>query len=98
MFVSAYLVIAPIASDPQIEYLYAFLFIIGGLVFYLPFVYLGKVLPGTGITSTSLRNPHVNDFVSLQRDSQDYSRKSSSWLTQNRRQNQQAQLAYSKTL
>lgn len=38
VIVSIYLVIGPIIDDPQIELLYAFLFIVGGLVFYFPFV------------------------------------------------------------
>ena len=33
-----YLVIGPIIEDPKIELLYAFLFIVGGLVFYFPLV------------------------------------------------------------
>ena len=48
MLVSAYLVIGPIASDPQIQYLYALAFILAGLVFYVPFVYYKKVFPGMG--------------------------------------------------
>ncbi|KAL4235159.1 b(0 +)-type amino acid transporter 1 [Mactra antiquata] len=35
---SIYLVLAPIIQDPRLEFLYAFLFIIGGLLFYIPFV------------------------------------------------------------
>ncbi|CAB3384908.1 Hypothetical predicted protein [Cloeon dipterum] len=41
MFVSIYLVIAPMIDQPKLEYLYALLFIISGLLFYLPFVHLG---------------------------------------------------------
>ena len=33
-----YLVIGPIIEDPKIELLYAFLFIVGGLLFYFPLV------------------------------------------------------------
>lgn len=36
--ISIYLVIGPIIDDPQIELLYAFIFIVGGLVFYFPLV------------------------------------------------------------
>ncbi|OWF53532.1 b(0,+)-type amino acid transporter 1-like [Mizuhopecten yessoensis] len=39
MACSVYLVIAPIIQDPAIEFLYAFIFIVGGLVFYIPFVH-----------------------------------------------------------
>ncbi|XP_045191562.2 b(0,+)-type amino acid transporter 1-like [Mercenaria mercenaria] len=35
---SIYLVIAPIIQDPRLEFLWAFLFIVGGLLFYFPFV------------------------------------------------------------
>jgi len=37
-FVSIYLVIAPIMENPQIEYLYASLYIVSGLFVYIPFV------------------------------------------------------------
>ncbi|KAK3086066.1 hypothetical protein FSP39_012937 [Pinctada imbricata] len=36
---SIYLVIAPIIQDPRIEFLYAFLFIVGGLLLYFPLVH-----------------------------------------------------------
>lgn len=36
-----YLVIGPIIDKPQIEYLYAVLFILAGLIFYIPFVKYG---------------------------------------------------------
>lgn len=36
---SIYLVIAPIIQDPRMEFLYAFLFVVGGLVFYIPLVH-----------------------------------------------------------
>jgi L-type amino acid transporter 9 len=41
--ISIYLIAAPIIENPQIEYLYAALFIVAGLVFYVPFVYYGIV-------------------------------------------------------
>lgn len=41
LVVSLYLIVAPIIDLPQIEYLYAMIFIVGGLVFYFPFVYYG---------------------------------------------------------
>uniref|UniRef100_T1J7A2 b(0,+)-type amino acid transporter 1 n=1 Tax=Strigamia maritima TaxID=126957 RepID=T1J7A2_STRMM len=39
LIASIYLVIAPIVDNPQVEYLYATLFIFAGLIFYIPFVY-----------------------------------------------------------
>ncbi|KAK3085920.1 hypothetical protein FSP39_010643 [Pinctada imbricata] len=44
---SIYLVIAPIVQNPRIEFLYAFLFMVAGLVFYFPFVVMRKSLPYT---------------------------------------------------
>ncbi|XP_055635136.1 b(0,+)-type amino acid transporter 1 isoform X1 [Toxorhynchites rutilus septentrionalis] len=41
MVISGYLVAAPIIEKPQIEYLYAVLFIFTGLIFYVPFVHWG---------------------------------------------------------
>ncbi|XP_076449114.1 b(0,+)-type amino acid transporter 1-like [Babylonia areolata] len=38
--VSLYLLVAPIVDSPRIEFLYALLFMLGGLVFYVPFVLL----------------------------------------------------------
>lgn len=37
-FISIYLVVAPIIENPQIEYLYATLYILSGVVVYIPFV------------------------------------------------------------
>ncbi|XP_060767257.1 b(0,+)-type amino acid transporter 1 [Neoarius graeffei] len=37
--VSCYLVLAPIIDKPELEYLYCTVFILGGLIIYLPFVY-----------------------------------------------------------
>ncbi|GIY03053.1 b(0,+)-type amino acid transporter 1 [Caerostris extrusa] len=37
--VSAYLVLAPIIENPQVEYFYALLFLLSGLCFYIPFVH-----------------------------------------------------------
>lgn len=48
MIVSIYLVIGPIISDPQMAYFYALIFILAGLIFYIPFVYYKKVFPGMG--------------------------------------------------
>lgn len=38
LVISVYLVVAPIINTPRIEYLYALLFILTGLLFYVPFV------------------------------------------------------------
>ncbi|CAL1292607.1 unnamed protein product [Larinioides sclopetarius] len=37
--ISAYLVLAPIIENPQLEYFYALLFLLSGLLFYIPFVH-----------------------------------------------------------
>ncbi|KDR13693.1 b(0,+)-type amino acid transporter 1 isoform X2 [Zootermopsis nevadensis] len=39
LVISIYLIAAPIIENPQIEYLYAALFIVAGLIFYVPFVH-----------------------------------------------------------
>lgn len=39
LVLSVYLVVAPILQDPQIEYLYASLFVLSGLLIYIPFVH-----------------------------------------------------------
>jgi len=48
MLTSAILVIGTIASDPQLQQLYVLIFIFAGVIFYIPFVYYKKVLPGMG--------------------------------------------------
>ena len=48
LVVSIYLVVGPIIDSPKIEYLYATLFIVAGLIFYFPFVLWRKVVPGMG--------------------------------------------------
>ncbi|KAM3624936.1 uncharacterized protein V6R79_003972 [Siganus canaliculatus] len=40
VLVSCYLVLAPIIDKPELEYLYCFIFIIGGLLLYYPFIHL----------------------------------------------------------
>ncbi|XP_076470410.1 b(0,+)-type amino acid transporter 1-like [Babylonia areolata] len=44
--VAVYLVVAPIVDSPQIEFLYAFLFILAGVVVYVPFVRYQLKVPG----------------------------------------------------
>ncbi|GLV31090.1 sobremesa [Carabus blaptoides fortunei] len=41
LVISMYLIIGPIIDKPTIEYLYATLFILGGMIFYVPFVHYG---------------------------------------------------------
>ncbi|KAK7115273.1 hypothetical protein V1264_001175 [Littorina saxatilis] len=38
LVVSMYLVVAPIAHNPRIEFLYAALFVLSGMIFYVPFI------------------------------------------------------------
>lgn len=52
LFISAYLIVAPILDNPQIEYLYAAGFIAAGMFFYLPFVkygYVPKFMEGVNV-------------------------------------------------
>ena len=46
LIIAVYLVFAPIIDSPKVEYLYALIFILLGLVFYFPFVYYQKTVPG----------------------------------------------------
>lgn len=41
LLISFYLIIGPIIDKPTIEYLYATMFIFGGMIFYVPFVHYG---------------------------------------------------------
>lgn len=56
---SVYLVVGPIIDSPQIEYLYATLFIIAGLIFYFPFVYMKKSVPGMGEYSEKYKEKNL---------------------------------------
>ncbi|XP_025115269.1 b(0,+)-type amino acid transporter 1-like isoform X1 [Pomacea canaliculata] len=38
LIISVYLVVAPIAHNPRIEFLYATLFVLSGMIFYIPFI------------------------------------------------------------
>ena len=44
--VAIFIVIAPVIYAPQIQFLYAFLFLVGGIVFYFPFVHFKLEIPG----------------------------------------------------
>ncbi|XP_076032325.1 L-type amino acid transporter sobremesa isoform X5 [Oratosquilla oratoria] len=52
LIMSFFLVVLPIIDSPQIEYLYATLFIVAGLIFYFPFVHFQKSLPIMGHVTT----------------------------------------------
>jgi hypothetical protein len=58
--ISIYLIAAPIIENPQIEYLYAALFILTGFIFYVPFVYYGIVpwFMGMYVCLHCLRHSH----------------------------------------
>ncbi|XP_076250633.1 L-type amino acid transporter sobremesa isoform X1 [Rhynchophorus ferrugineus] len=45
LLISIYLIIGPIIDKPTIEYLYAALFILGGMIFYIPFVHYNYRVP-----------------------------------------------------
>ena len=57
LIVAVFLVLAPIVNDPRIEFLYAFLFIVSGLIVYVPFVHYKMYPPfmGTYIGKSNLR-------------------------------------------
>ncbi|OWF49892.1 b(0,+)-type amino acid transporter 1-like [Mizuhopecten yessoensis] len=68
VLLSLYLIIGPIIQSPRIEFLYAFLFIIGGLIFYVPLVYFKLNIPFWGKISTfsqlffeSVPSPYIPD-------------------------------------
>ncbi|KAF5301585.1 hypothetical protein FQR65_LT08890 [Abscondita terminalis] len=48
LIVSIYLIIGPIVDQPTVEYLYAAMFILGGMVFYVPFVHYKVRIPFMG--------------------------------------------------
>ena len=48
VLVSLYLLIAPIVDDPRLEFLYAALFVLGGLIVYLPLVHFKVQVKGYG--------------------------------------------------
>nr|CAI5817480.1 unnamed protein product [Callosobruchus analis] len=48
LVISIYLIIGPIMDKPTIEYLYASFFILGGMVFYVPFVHYKLRIPYMG--------------------------------------------------
>jgi L-type amino acid transporter 9 len=62
MVISAILVVAPIAVEPQVQYFYALLFILAGLIFYVPFVYYNKMVPGIGMTFLLYKLDSLNLF------------------------------------
>lgn len=63
LVISFYLIIGPIIDKPTIEYLYAALFILGGMIFYVPFVHYKMRIPFMGkLEVSSLRQ---NNFFSV---------------------------------
>lgn len=89
LIASAYLVIAPIIDKPEWEYLYATMFIVAGLIFYIPFVqykltikFMGKLLQ----TQKSYSESRANEFIVYVKSLQIFqfqsqsSYKSCSWL------------------
>ncbi|XP_066435130.1 b(0,+)-type amino acid transporter 1-like [Eleutherodactylus coqui] len=44
--VSAFLVLAPIIQSPKVQYFYALLFMLSGVVFYIPFIHFKLQIPG----------------------------------------------------
>ena len=69
LVISFYLIIGPIIDKPTIEYLYAALFILGGMIFYVPFVHYKMRIPFMGkLEVSSLRQNHfisVSDGVTV---------------------------------
>jgi hypothetical protein len=63
MVISAILVVAPIAVEPQVQYFYALLFILAGLIFYVPFVYYNKMVPGIGMTFLLYKLDSLHHFI-----------------------------------
>lgn len=45
LIAAIFLVLAPVIDDPQIEYLYVTLFILSGIIIYVPFIHY-KLCPG----------------------------------------------------
>ncbi len=63
LIVSLYLVVAPIIDEPQIEFLYAAIFILTGLIFYIPFVHYKKTLPGMSKYDVTGNNGNINGIT-----------------------------------
>ncbi|XP_031339644.1 b(0,+)-type amino acid transporter 1 isoform X1 [Photinus pyralis] len=60
--VSIYLIIGPIIDQPTIEYLYAAMFILGGMVFYVPFVHYKVRIPLMGISNHFIHEVNGQTF------------------------------------
>lgn len=52
LVISIYLIIGPIVENPTIEYFYAAIFILSGMVFYIPFVHYKMKIPFMGKCSS----------------------------------------------
>ncbi|ELU11785.1 hypothetical protein CAPTEDRAFT_97936 [Capitella teleta] len=55
VIVSVFLVLAPIINDPRLEFLYVALFILAGVIFYIPFVHFQKQPPFMPILTAFLQ-------------------------------------------
>lgn len=72
LIASAYLVVAPIIDKPEWEYLYATLFIVAGLIFYIPFVqykltikFMGKLIDHMSASSSFSHFMQIFSFFFL---------------------------------
>ncbi len=63
LIASAYLVIAPIIDKPEWEYLYATMFIVAGLIFYIPFVQYKLTIKFMGKLCESLCETRASEFI-----------------------------------
>lgn len=63
LFISAYLIVAPIIDKPQIEYLYALGFIAAGMLVYLPIVKYGYVPKFMGEYIQFVKLEKKNDLI-----------------------------------
>ncbi|CAG7835986.1 unnamed protein product [Allacma fusca] len=55
ILMSGFLIIASLVLDPRMEYLYSAIFILCGLLFYIPFVHFQVKLPGSDILTTGIQ-------------------------------------------
>ena len=63
--VSVFLVIAPIIDDPRMEFLYVAIFILGGLIFYVPFVHYKLYPPCMSEYTQSYTHPTFRHLISV---------------------------------
>ena len=68
LFVSMFLVLVPLISDPKAEYMFAIGFILLGCIVYVPVIWKKHYLPGMGkwetlVTYTTIDNTHIMIWV-----------------------------------